>query len=463
MEELNKDLQPENDRLGEQSCGCNLHGGRECGKLDVYDWLNDVVQNAPGNDLVEVRFKNTRKDYYQNCNGLSLVAGDLVAVEGSPGHDIGIVTLTGELVQSQIVKNRYRPRGEFKKIYRKAKPNDLEKWEEAIAMEHETMIRSRQIVKDLGLDMKIGDVEIQGDKTKGIFYYIAEGRVDFRELIKVLASNFRVRIEMKQIGARQEAGRIGGIGPCGRELCCSSWLGNFKSVSTGAARTQEVSLNPQKLAGQCSKLKCCLNYELDAYDDARRDFPSGNIQLETEEGRFAFVKSDTFKRMLYYICITDRSVGGIKEISVDRAKEIIAMNRQGQKPEKLVAEDTGSKSSSGRYNDILSSDDESLTRFDRPAGSNRRKSNRNNRNNNNRRSNSSEGGANAEANKPTSPREQGERRSSKRRNAARRDNAPRAEQAGKNENGNAGEQRQQRPNNRRPNNRNRPPRKEKEE
>ncbi|MFV0365934.1 MAG: stage 0 sporulation family protein [Mangrovibacterium sp.] len=366
-------------------CGTKPDNGRQCGKLDVHDWLNDVVQTAPGNDLVEVRFKNTRKDYYQNCNGLNLVPGEIVAVEGSPGHDIGIVTLTGELVKNQITKNRYRPRGEFKKIYRKAKPNDIEKWEESIALEHETMIRSRQIVKELGLDMKIGDVEYQGDKTKGIFYYIAEGRVDFRELIKVLASNFRIRIEMKQIGARQEAGRIGGIGPCGRELCCSSWMSNFKSVSTGAARTQEVSLNPQKLAGQCGKLKCCLNYELDTYEDARKEFPSSNIQLETEEGKFSFVKSDTFKRVMHYICFTDRSVAGIKEVSIDRVKEVIGLNKRGEKPEKLVVDEKASKSAVGGFNDVLSDEDESLTRFDRPKRSNgRRKNNRPKNNGNNR-------------------------------------------------------------------------------
>ncbi|MFV0290287.1 MAG: stage 0 sporulation family protein [Mangrovibacterium sp.] len=365
------------DIMTNGSCGCNVGNGRECGKLDVYDWLSDVVQVAPGNDLVEVRFKNTRKDYYQNNSGLNLIPGEIVAVEGSPGHDIGIVTLTGELVQNQIVKNRYRPRGEFKKVYRKAKANDIEKWLESIELEHETMIRSRQLVKELGLDMKIGDVEYQGDKTKGIFYYIAEGRVDFRELIKVLANNFHIRIEMKQIGARQEAGRIGGIGPCGRELCCSSWMGNFKSVSTGAARTQEVSLNPQKLAGQCGKLKCCLNYELDAYDDARKDFPSSNIQLETQEGRFSFVKSDTFKRVMYYICTSDRSVSGIKEVSVDRVKEVVALNKKGEKPNTLVVDEKATKSVAGGYSDVLSDEGESLTRFDKPRqGNNRRKQNK---------------------------------------------------------------------------------------
>lgn len=418
----------------EQTCGCGMSNGRQCGKLDVYDWLSDVVQTAPGNDLVEVRFKNTRKEYYQNSSGLNLVPGEIVAVEGSPGHDIGIVTLTGELVQNQIVKNRYRPRGEFKKIYRKAKPNDIEKWQEAIAMEHETMIHSRQLVKDLGLDMKIGDVEYQGDNTKGIFYYIAEGRVDFRELIKVLASNFRIRIEMKQIGARQEAGRIGGIGPCGRELCCSSWMSNFKSVSTGSARTQEVSLNPQKLAGQCGKLKCCLNYELDAYEDARKDFPSSSVQLETQEGRFSFVKSDTFKRVMYYICFTDRSVAGIKEVTIDRVKEVIGMNKRGEKPEKLVVEEKANKSASGGYNDILSGENDSLTRFDRPKHVKHKSNNRQNRGRNQLRERKG-----ADERKPKfSPQRETSRE-------------------------NSGNETHARPKNNRRNNRNRPPRKPREE
>ncbi len=376
----------EKDILNEKKTNycCMEQEGRQCGKLDVYDWLKDVVHSSPDNDMVEVRFKNTRKDYFQNSNSLSLKAGDIVAVEGNPGHDIGIVTLTGELVKNQTVKNRYRPRGEYKKIYRKAKPNDLEKWQEAIDLEHETMIRSRQIVAELNLDMKIGDVEYQGDKTKAIFYYIAEGRVDFRELIKVFASTFKIRIEMKQIGARQEAGRIGGIGPCGRELCCSSWMSNFKSVSTGVARVQEVSLNPQKLAGQCGKLKCCLNYEIDTYEDARKDFPSTTIQIESKEGKFAFIKSDTFKRLMYYVCVSDKAVGGMREVPVERVKKIIAMNRKGEIPEKIIVEETANKPTPAGFNDILTSDDESLTRFDKPKNLNsRRKSNTNRRNKHN--------------------------------------------------------------------------------
>ncbi|NJM14291.1 MAG: hypothetical protein HC896_01905 [Bacteroidales bacterium] len=263
-------------------------------KLSVYNWLEDITILNDGylNKLVEVRFKNTRKAFYYNVNNLKLEPGDIIAVESSPGHDIGIVSLTGDLVQRQIYRLRVDTKQEFPKIYRKAKPTDIEKWLLAIDLEHETMIKSRQITADLKLGMKIGDVEYQGDKTKAIFYYIADERVDFRQLIKVLADTFRIRVEMKQIGARQEAGRIGGIGPCGRSLCCATWLTNFSSVTTNAARYQEVSLNPQKLAGQCSKLKCCLNFELDVYLDAQEDFPPRDMVLETNEGNAVYQKSD---------------------------------------------------------------------------------------------------------------------------------------------------------------------------
>ena len=242
---------------------CGKSCGRQDKQLNTYDWLADIPGNADECDLVEVQFKNTRKGYYRNSNRIPLEKGDIVAVEATPGHDIGTVTLTGRLVPLQIRKANLKPDTELKRIYRKAKSTDMDKYKEAKAREHDTMIRSRQIAKDLKLDMKIGDVEYQGDGNKAIFYYIAEGRVDFRHLIKVLAEVFRVRIEMKQIGARQEAGRIGGIGPCGRELCCATWMTSFVSVATTAARYQDIALNPQKLAGQCAKLKCCLNYEVD--------------------------------------------------------------------------------------------------------------------------------------------------------------------------------------------------------
>ena len=278
-----------------RGCPVTMHT-RSCAKLNVYNWLHDVPNTINPNDIVEIRFKNTRKDYYVNVNELPLKPGDIVAVEASPGHDIGVVSLVGDLVLKQM--RRHKPTfvdGELRKIYRVAKPVDIQKWDEATALEHETMLKARKIAEDLRLNMKIGDVEFQGDKTKAIFYYIADERVDFRQLIKVYADTFRIRIEMRQIGARQEAGRIGGIGPCGRELCCSSWISNFVSVTTNAARYQEISLNPQKLAGQCSKLKCCLNYELDCYIDAQLDFPPTNVQIETEKGNFNYLKADIFK------------------------------------------------------------------------------------------------------------------------------------------------------------------------
>ena len=256
---------------------CAKGCGRQNKQLNTYDYLADIPGNAEATDLVEVQFKNTRKGYYHNSNRLPLEKGDIVAVEATPGHDIGVVTLTGRLVPLQIKKANLKSEQEIKRVYRKAKPVDMEKYEEAKSREHDTMIRSRQIAKELGLQMKIGDVEYQGDGNKAIFYYIADGRVDFRQLIKVLAETFRVRIEMKQIGARQEAGRIGGIGPCGRELCCATWMKNFVSVSTGAARYQDISLNPQKLAGQCAKLKCCMNYEVDTYVEAGKRLPSKEI------------------------------------------------------------------------------------------------------------------------------------------------------------------------------------------
>ncbi len=339
-----------------------------CAKLHVTDWLGDLKSAVPSDEIVEVRFKNTRKDYYQNVNNLKINVGDLVAVEGSPGHDIGVVTLKGELVYDQM--KRHRPtlnNGEFRKIYRIARQVDIDKWKEAISLEHQTMIRSRQIVKDLRLDMKIGDVEYQGDRTKAIFYYIADGRVDFRQLIKVLADNFRIRIEMKQIGARQEAGRIGGIGPCGRELCCSTWLTNFVSVTTGAARYQEISLNPQKLAGQCGKLKCCLNYEVDAYIDAQKDFPPSNIPLETEKASYAFLKADIFNGLFWYAQKGD-GPSSLVPVPVDRVREVQRLNKRGQRPDKLVNEhfDNAPKKEDTFHNVVGQED---LTRFDRPKHS----------------------------------------------------------------------------------------------
>ncbi len=304
-------------------------------KLPVRNWLKDIPESQSATDIVEIRFKNTRKEYFQNVNNLRLKEGDIVAVEASPGHDIGIVSLTGALVLRKLKRDNVSLEDtEFKKIYRKAKDTDIEKWRQAVALEQKTMIKAREIARNLNLNMKIGDVEYQGDKTKAIFYYIADERVDFRELIKVLAEHFKIRIEMRQIGTRQESGRIGGIGSCGRELCCASWITDFISVTTNAARHQELSLNPQKLAGQCGKLKCCLNYELDCYLDAKKDFPDTTINLETNQGTAYYQKTDIFKKMLWYTFNPDTSENLIP-VTIERVKEIIIMNKNNQKPEML--------------------------------------------------------------------------------------------------------------------------------
>ena len=352
-----------------------------CFKLHETAWLDEYPVNMPS-DIVEVRFKNTRRAFYQNVNNLPLKRGDIVAVEASPGHDIGIVSLTGDLVARQMRRTGFNPyNGEFKKVYRKAKPYDIEKWQEAIELEHETMIASRQIAADMGLNMKIGDVEYQGDKIKAIFYYIADERVDFRELIKVFAEQFRIRIEMKQIGARQEAGRIGGIGPCGRELCCSSWMTSFVSVATGAARYQDISMNPQKLAGQCAKLKCCINYEVDTYVEAQKRLPSREIVLETKDNNYYHFKTDIFKREITYS--TDKSfAANLITIPASRAFDVINMNKKGMKPISLEA-DTKPQPPKRDAQDILGQ--ESVTRFDsvkkkkkkRPANKNNGENNGN--------------------------------------------------------------------------------------
>ena len=334
--------------------------GRQDHQLNTYDWLADI----PGNDLesqyVEVQFKNTRKGYYRNSNGLQLQKGDIVAVEASPGHDIGVVTLTGRLVPLQMKKTNIRSEADIKRIYRKARQTDMEKYYEAKAREHKTMIEARQIALDLELQMKIGDVEYQGDGNKAIFYYIADERVDFRQLIKVLADVFHVRIEMKQIGARQEAGRIGGIGPCGRELCCATWMTSFVSVSTGAARIQDISLNPQKLAGQCAKLKCCLNYESDCYVESQKRLPSKEISLFTMEGEWFFFKADILANQITYSSDKQNLTNAVT-ISCKRAFEIIGMNKRGVKPNSLMED--GSKPMAAKTVDLV--EQESLTRFDR--------------------------------------------------------------------------------------------------
>ncbi len=336
--------------------GCS----RQDNKLNTYDWLADIPGNAEECEMVEVQFKNTRKGYYRNSNKIQLKKGDVVAVEATPGHDIGVVTLTGRLVPLQMRKSNLKADAEIKRIYRKAKPVDMEKFNEAKAKEHATMIRARQIALNLNLNMKIGDVEYQGDGNKAIFYYIADERVDFRQLIKVLADAFRVRIEMKQIGARQEAGRIGGIGPCGRELCCATWMTSFVSVSTSAARFQDISLNPQKLAGQCAKLKCCMNYEVDCYVEAQKRLPSKEIELETKDGTFYFFKADILSNQISYS--TDKSFpANLVTISGKRAFEIIAMNKKGIKPDNL--QEAEERQEPKKATDLL--EQESVTRFDR--------------------------------------------------------------------------------------------------
>ena len=341
---------------GLSCCGC----GRQDNQLNTYDWLADIPGNDEETDLVEVQFKNTRKGYYHNVNNLELKKGDTVAVEANPGHDIGVVTLTCRLVKLQLKKANLKSADDIRRIYRIAKPIDMDKYREAKSREHGTMIQSRQIAKDLGLQMKIGDVEYQGDGNKAIFYYIADERVDFRQLIKVLAETFHVRIEMKQIGARQEAGRIGGTGPCGRELCCATWMKNFVSVSTNAARYQGISLNPQKLAGMCAKLKCCMNYEIDDYVEANRKMPAKDAVLQTKDNDYYQFKTDVLAGLITYS--TDKNLAAnLETISAERAHAIIEMNKQGEKPLSLLEDGTAKVEKKSL--DLL--EDADISRFDR--------------------------------------------------------------------------------------------------
>jgi cell fate regulator YaaT (PSP1 superfamily) len=359
--------------------GCNNNGScgtGGCNKLNVFDWLADI--HLPGAqaafDIVEIRFKNSRKEFFKNTANLQLKVGDIVAVEASPGHDIGIVALTGELVRLQLKKNNVKDDEQFKTIYRIAKQTDIEKWHKAIEREKATMMRSRTIALELKLVMKISDVEFQGDGSKATFFYTADDRVDFRELIKIMAEEFRVRIEMRQIGARQEAARLGGIGSCGRELCCSSWLKDFRSVNTSAARYQQLSLNPQKLAGQCGKLKCCLNYELDSYLDAIKDFPDTSINLESKKGRAFHQKTDIFKRQIWYAYTSEPS--NFIALDVDRVKHILELNKKGEFPddlkdfEKMIVQEKKPD-----YENVVGQD--SLTRFDQKRNKKKKKKKRN--------------------------------------------------------------------------------------
>ncbi len=341
---------------------CATCGG--CGevrmKLHSFNYLDDIPGGFADDDMVEVQFKNTRKGFFLNSGNIPLEIGDWVAVEAAPGHDIGRVSMTGALVRLQMRKANVKPNAETRRVFRKAKPSDMERYRMAKGRENETMIRSRQIAAGLKLNMKIGDVEYQGDGNKAIFYYIADERVDFRQLIKVLAETFKVRIEMKQIGARQEAGRIGGIGPCGRPLCCNTWMTNFVSVSTAAARYQDISLNPQKLAGQCAKLKCCLNFEIDSYIEASKKLPPKDVRLETADATYFYFKADIFKGEIIYS--TDKSVpANLVTLTAERAFEVIALNKAGEKPLKL-SEEEEAPAKAAEYGDIIGQD--SLTRFD---------------------------------------------------------------------------------------------------
>ena len=352
---------------------CNYRQG--CCKLESYNWLKGVTQEQY-QDLFEVRFKNTRKGIYINASGQGIKTGDLVIVEASNGHDLGIVTLEGPIVGRQMKCKGVDPdTNPLKKIYRRAKPFDIVKWQEAIAREQDTMIQARRIAAELGLDMKIGDVEFQGDGTKAIFYYIADGRVDFRQLIKVYAEEFRIRIEMKQIGARQEAGLIGGLGVCGRELCCANYITSFQSISTSAARTQDLSLNPQKLAGQCGKLKCCLNYEVANYLDAQTRIPKVTEPLEFEDGPAYLVKTDILQETMYF-SYEKGSLSNLYALSADEVREIIMMNRNGERPESLKFEP---EPAGPQF--ISAVGDDSITRFDKPKKSKNKNRGRNNRKN----------------------------------------------------------------------------------
>lgn len=376
----NEDIQA---HTGEEPAEPKIKYKSGANKLDEFNWLESLPYDPRYNEVIEVRFKNTRKGFYRNVNDLRLEVGDIVAVEASPGHDIGHVSMTGFLVLEQIKRMKIKPViEEMKKVYRKARTVDLQKWEEARKQEVHTMLRSRKIAEDIGLAMKIGDVEYQGDKTKAIFYYLADERVDFRQLIKLLAEEFHIRIEMRQIGARQEAGRIGGIGTCGRELCCSTHVTNFVSVTTSHARYQDLSLNPQKLAGQCGKLKCCLTYELDCYIDAQKDFPSREIPLELANGTAYFMKMEVHTG-IYWYSNDQRIAVNLTAVPVARVREIMQLNRKGIKPDNLLAGAGANAPEKG--NDLLLQNS-GLTRFEtksnpRPSRGRRRPYNKKNEGN----------------------------------------------------------------------------------
>lgn len=397
------------------NCGCCGGGERPRSNLCAHNWLGDIPGGLNDDDVVEVQFKNTRKGFYRNSTNIPLSVGDLVAVEANPGHDIGKVSMIGKLVRVQMKRANLRPDYELLRVFRKAKQNDIDRFEEAKAKEIDTMIRSRQIAADLNLNMKIGDVEYQGDGNKAIFYYIADQRVDFRQLIKVLADVFKVRIEMKQIGARQEAGRIGGIGPCGRPLCCASWMSNFVSVATSAARFQDISLNPQKLAGQCAKLKCCINFEVDSYVEASKKLPSREIPLETKDNTYYHFKTDIFKQEITYS--TDKSIAAnLVTINASRVYEVLALNKKGVKPDKLSPDDSEHAKEISAFGDIIGQD--SVTRFDKAKKKKRGNDGRNGNFKNNRNKQQNNNGNNTNNGNNKQRRDNNGRNNKKRENNA---------------------------------------------
>lgn len=393
--------------------GCKNNGtcsSGECNKLGVFDWLaNMQLPNGKSQyDIVEIRFKNSRKSFFRNLKGISLSVGDVIVVEGSPGHDVGVVSIVGELARIQVHKKAPNFKAhEARQIIRIASQEDIDKWVSSRGREAEVMHKSREIAQRLNLEMKISDVEFQGDGSKATFYYTAEGRVDFRQLIRDMADTFKTRIEMRQIGARQESARLGGIGSCGRELCCSTWLTDFRSVSTSAARYQQLSLNPQKLAGQCGKLKCCLNYELDMYIDALKDFPKTDIKLYTEKGKAFHVKTDVFRRLMWYLYDTGEITGGkLIPLSPERVKEIIKLNKDKQKPSDLKDFEVELVVDTPDYTNVVGQDD--LSRFDDVFKKKRKKKRNNNnqkqRQNQNNSQNEPKQNNNPQAKSPSKPR-----------------------------------------------------------
>lgn len=378
------------------SCGCKTSGdsAHSCGpkktangcenvntcgnsyKLSVFDWLSNINNPAPNRcDFVEVRFKNDRKSFYKNVNNIPLHIGSVVTVESSPGHDLGVVSLTGELVKIQMKKKKF-PEESALKIYRQANQKDLEVWQEARKKEDGVKLEARKIAQRLGLEMKVTDVEYQGDSSKITFYYTADNRIDFRQLIKDYAGAFRTKIDMKQIGFRQEAAKVGGIGSCGRELCCSTWLTDFRSVNTNVARYQQLSINPQKLAGQCGKLKCCLNYELDSYLDALSNFPSSSTTLETEKGKAFCIKIDVFKKKMWFAYV-DSSIAWY-DFDIDLVKKLISKNKRGEKI--LPLEDLKQPEASTHTIDLIQ--ENNVDRFEKKNRGNRNRNNQNKQNNN---------------------------------------------------------------------------------